>query len=420
VHEVAIIGGGAAGLAAAVFVAQRGAGRDVVLLDGARTLGAKILVSGGGRCNVTNAVVEERDFNGGSQAAIRRVLRALPVSDTVTWFERMGVRLHEEAHGKLFPDSNRARTILDALVHEARAGDVRILAGQRVVQALRSRDGFTLVTSGGLLESRVIVLATGGLSLPSTGSDGAGLEMARALGHSIVPTTPALVPLVLEGSDHLELQGVSHQARLTVSARGQRSRHFDGSMLWTHFGISGPAVLDASRHLLRAHLDATGSDLTLAFPPFTDFAAADSWLLEQSASRPRAKAETALGDVLPASMADHLCRSVIGDGGAPLGALSREARRALAHRLSGWHLPVTGSRGYRFAEVTAGGVSLSEVDPSTMASRVCPGLFLVGEALDVDGRLGGFNFQWAWASARAAADGLRQSLGPRHHSPATP
>jgi hypothetical protein len=410
VFSIAIVGGGAAGLATAIFAACRAPAASVVLLDGARALGAKILVSGGGRCNVTNAEVGERDFNGGRPASIRRVLRALPVRETVEWFAGLGVPLHEEARGKLFPDSNRARTVLDALVGEARARGVQLLTGQRVEQLERSRNGFTLVTSGGILEARLAVLATGGLSLPSTGSDGAGLRMAQALGHTVVATTPALVPLVLGGDEHAGLQGVSHQARLAVSVTGERVRYLEGPMLWTHFGVSGPAVLDASRHVLRAELDGTLASLTVAFPPFPDFEAAEAWLLDQCGARPRAQAAHVLGPVLPASLATRVCRAAGVEDGTTLGTLPREARRALARRLSGWVLPVAGSRGYTHAEVTAGGVSLSEVDPATMASRVCPGLFLVGEVLDVDGRLGGFNFQWAWSSASAAADGLSQAL----------
>ena len=408
--HVAIVGGGAAGLATAIFTARQAPGVSVAVLDGARTLGAKILVSGGGRCNVTNAAVDERDFNGGRPASIRRVLRALPVPETVAWFGRMGVSLHEEPRGKLFPDSNRARSVLDALVAEARALGVRLLTAHRVEQVARSEAGFSLLTPGGPLEARLLVLATGGLSLPKTGSDGAGLRMARTLGHSIVPTTPALVPLLLEGDAHTSLQGVTHEARLTVSSPSRRACRFDGPILWTHFGVSGPAALDASRHVLRAAVEGTIAELTLAIPPFRDFAAAEAWLLEQIASRPRARAETVLADVLPASLAAFVCGSAIEEAASPLGSLPREARRALAHRLSGWQLPVAGSRGYTYAEATAGGVSLSEIDPETMASRICPGLFLVGEMLDVDGRLGGFNFQWAWASARAASHGLTRAL----------
>jgi predicted Rossmann fold flavoprotein len=409
-HSIAIAGGGAAGLATAIFAAERVPGARVAVLDGARSLGAKILISGGGRCNVTNALVSERDFNGGSPAPIRRVLRAFPVPDTARWFARLGVPLHEEAGGKLFPDSSRARDVVDALVGEARARGVALFTGQRVEGITRGRDAFTLVTSGGLLEARLVVLATGGLSVPSTGSDGAGYAFARALGHSIVPTTPALVPLVLEGETHRLLQGVSHDVRLTFAVTRQRPRRFDGPMLWTHFGVSGPAILDLSRHWLRARLERRDPRVTAALAPFWSFEDADTWFRQQAVARPRAHVGAALGTVLPQSVADCVTALATGPDGPPLAGLSRDARRQLAHWVSAWPLSVTGSRGYTHAEVTAGGVALSEIDPATMASRICPGLFLVGEVLDVDGRLGGFNFQWAWSSARAAAEGLAASL----------
>ena len=410
-YSIAIVGGGAAGLATAAFAAELAPSARIAVLDGARTLGAKILISGGGRCNVTNREVSERDFNGGSAGAIRRVLRALPVADTIAWFGRLGIPLHEEARGKLFPDSNRARDVLDALVRDVRARGVDLLTGQRVQSVTATRTGFTILTSGGVLESRLVVLATGGLSVPSTGSDGAGYGFARTLGHSIVPTTPALVPLVLAGDAHRSLQGVSHDVQLTLAARGQRPRRFDGPMLWTHFGVSGPAVLDLSRHWLRAPGDGAEATVSAALAPFDGFETADDWLQRQCAERPRATVPTVLGAVLPQSLAQWVATAAEGADGPTMAELPRAVRRTVAQWLSTLPLPVIETRGYTHAEVTAGGVSLAEVDPSSMGSRICPGLFLVGEVLDVDGRLGGFNFQWAWASARAAASGLAAALG---------
>jgi hypothetical protein len=409
-HSIAIIGGGAAGLATAIFAAERAPEARIAVLDGARSLGAKIIISGGGRCNVTNVVVSERDFNGGSPATIRRVLRSLSVPETVEWFTRLGVPLHEEARGKLFPDSHRARDVVDALIREARARAVDLLPGHRVENVSRSRDGFTLVTGGGVMEARLLVFATGGLALPSTGSDGAGFDFARALGHSLVPTTPALVPLVLEGDAHQALQGVSHDVQLTLAVQRERPRRFESPLLWTHFGVSGPAVLDLSRHWLRARLAGTPADVTASLAPFTSFDEADSWLQQQAVSRPRAQVANVLGAVVPQSLAEWVARSVSTDAPGTMASLPRDARRRLAHQLSAWTLPVADSRGYTHAEATAGGISLAEIDPGSMASRICPGLFLVGEVLDVDGRLGGFNFQWAWASARTAARGLAAAL----------
>jgi hypothetical protein len=254
------------------------------------------------------------------------------------------------------------------------------------------------------------VLATGGLSLPRTGSDGFGLRLAQQLGHTLVATTPALVPLVLDDELHRPLTGISHPVSLQLAVREQRPTRVRGSLLWTHFGISGPAVLDMSRHWARAEVEGKASVLTLGLLPDDDIASADAWLLDVGHGHPRQQVSTALADRLPSAVGVTLCPAVDIDGSTPLSRLPRDARRRLARALVDWPLGVRGSRGYDHAEVTAGGVALGDVDPRTMHSRTCPGLFLVGEMLDVDGRLGGFNFQWAWASAKAAASGLAARL----------
>jgi hypothetical protein len=275
----------------------------------------------------------------------------------------------------------------------------------------RVPDAFELDTSGVGARARCLVLATGGLSVPRTGSDGFGYQLARMLGHSIVPTTPALVPLLLEGHLHEGLAGVSHEVRAQVAVAGAKPRQFQGPMIWTHHGVSGPAVLDASRHVLRHRLEGHSPILSAALVP-EDPAAADAWLLDAARTRPRAAVASILGERLPASLAGRLAVLAVADD-VTMATLSRDTRRRLARLLTALVLPVQDSRGYDHAEVTAGGVALAEVDPATMTSRLCPGLFFVGEILDVDGRLGGFNFQWAWASARAAARGLAGSLGGR-------
>ena len=397
-----MVGGGAAGLATAIFAARRRPERKVLILDGARKLGAKILVSGGGRCNVTNTVVTETDFNGGSSRFVRRVLRAFRVEQTVAFFEELGVTLHEEEYGKLFPDSNRARTVLDALLLEAERRGVTILAGHRVVSIERRDDGFLVKTPGGSLRAGRIVLATGGLSLPKTGSDGLGLDIAARSGHSVVATTPALVPLVLQGDFHRSLSGVSHPAELTVRAEGRDPVRISGPLLWTHFGVSGPAVLDVSRFWCRARLEGRDVTVSACLLDGDDFAKTEKRLLAIAAERPRLQIQSVLGAMLPTSVGRAVLEELGLSGETPAGQLSRDERRRLVHALAGWPLPVSDSRGYSFAEVTAGGISLEEVDPATMASRNCPGLYLVGEMLDVDGRIGGFNFQWAWSTGFVA------------------
>jgi hypothetical protein len=404
--DVLVVGAGAAGLMAGIAAARAGAGR-VVLVDGAPRLGAKILISGGGRCNVTNAHVEARDYFGGPRRTIERVLRAFPARRTVEFFTDLGVTLHEEARGKLFPDSERAQTVLDALEAGAREAGATILAGHRVSAAARTADGFEVGTSAGAWTARRLVLATGGLSVPKTGSDGHGLALAASLGHSVVPTTPALVPLVLPGGDlHARLSGVAHDVVIEVVADGRVAARIDGPLLWTHHGVSGPAPLDASRHWHRAVLEGHEVRVRVNLAAGRRFEEVDRSLALPAHGRQGVR--TALEAWMPASVAAETVSLAGADGAAPLAHLPRELRRRIAHLVTALPLHVTGSRGYTHAEATAGGVSLDEIDPATMASKRCPGLFLAGEMLDVDGRLGGFNFQWAWSSGYVAG----RSQGP--------
>ena len=217
-EHIAVVGAGAAGLATAIFTRELNPARTVILLDGAARPGAKILVSGGSRCNVTNTEVTEDDYWGGKRTIIRRVLRALPVPSTIAFFERIGVPLKEEGGGKLFPRSDRSRDVLDALLRAADDAGVTVSASTRV-HAVTAGRGFTLQTSRGPTEAGAVVLATGGLSLPKTGSDGGGFGIAQSLGHSLVPPTPALAPLMLSNGFHASLSGVAHEAEFDSVVR---------------------------------------------------------------------------------------------------------------------------------------------------------------------------------------------------------
>jgi predicted Rossmann fold flavoprotein len=409
--DVAIIGAGAAGLAAAIFARRAAPHLRVVVFDGARSPGAKILVSGGSRCNVTNAVVTEHDFNGGRPAIIRKVLRAFPASATVDFFRDLGVSLHEEPLGKLFPDSNRSRDVLDALLRGLTMAGAELRTNHRVHGVMRAsgpEGGFDLSTSQGPLRCRRVVLASGGLSLPKTGSDGGGYDIAKRLGHSIVPTTPALVPLCFDreaAAWHGPLSGVSQPVHLRVVSTGRSASNIDGAMLWTHFGISGPAVLDASRHWLRHRLEGREASLRANVLGET-FEVAEAQWMANAAARPRQTVVNAIAALVPAAVAEAVMTHAGVSGARILADLPRDDRRALLHTLTDWPLPVVNSRGYNYAEVTAGGVDLPEINPATMESRITPGLHFVGEVLDVDGRLGGFNFQWAWSSAFVVGRGL--------------
>ena len=276
---------------------------------------------------------------------------------------------------------------------------------RRCSRIVRELHGFRVVTNRGNVFATTVVMATGGLSLPKSGSDGAGLDIARRLGHTIVATTPALTPLVLDAVDqmHGRLSGVSLDTELAMWIDGAVAIRLRGSMLWTHFGVSGPVALNASRHLLRAQADGRTASITANFRPGRSFDDVDQELLRAGETKPKATLQTVLAGIVPASMAEALLADAQVDGRIDMAHLTRDDRRRLARALTQWPLPVTGARGYGVAEATAGGVALTEINPATLQSRVCQGLYLVGEMLDVDGRIGGFNFQWAWSSAFVAA-----------------
>ena len=283
---------------------------------------------------MTNVRVTERDFWGGSRSSIRQVLRSFSVEQTVAFFRNLGVALHEEERGKLFPDSNRSRDVLEALLHEAdRAGVVR-LDSHRVIGLANDSDGFTIETGRGEIRAHRVVLATGGQSLPRSGSDGAGWEIARRLGHRIVPPVPALVPLLLDPGAalaHADLSGVSHDAEIAVWLDGRIAERIEGPLLWTHFGISGPAALDVSRHWTRATCDGRRVELTLSFLPGCSFDGADARLVSLAAERSRASLQTIVADLVPAAVAAAL-----------LGALrmTRRSQRAASHerRAGSWRM----------------------------------------------------------------------------------
>lgn len=416
--DIAVIGAGAAGLAAGIFAAEsRGAEPlRIVLLDGAKRIGAKILVSGGGRCNVTHRAVGPQDFQG-SPHIVRHILAAFPVQATVEWFASLGVELKREDTGKLFPVTDKARTVLQALVARAESLGLSILCRHRVSEVVPSGDGaFVIRHERGELRAARVIMATGGRSLARTGSDGQGWEIVRRLGHHVTATAPALVPLVLaDGFFHAGLSGLSHEATLTTLVDGKVVDRRTGNLLWTHFGVSGPVVMDASRFWTLAH--GAGAKVELRCNVWCGMHAeqAESHVKELIAARPR----LTLGNLLALDIPDRLgiavCRHCGIDPSTQAGQLTREARRALVQALTGLVLPVVRDRGWNYAEVTAGGVPLEEINFRTMESRACPGLHLIGEMLDCDGRIGGFNFQWAWATGflagRAAVAGVK-AAGP--------
>lgn len=475
--DIAVVGAGAAGLFASIWAGRTahdsGRIRTILALDSARTLGAKVLVAGGGRCNVTHHAVDESAYAGSSRNAIKKVLRAFDVPQTVAFFRERGVELKREDTGKLFPTTDTARDVLDALLGAARDARVSIVHPWRVESITHRDDGlFEIVRarSGGegtsdplspsielpaqqrvharfdahtrgaprpitppithavapvaptagsegqedraLSDSylaRRIILAAGGKALPRSGSDGHAYSIARALGHTITPRVfPALVPLTLP-LDHFlcALSGVALPATLEVrAASGKRLVAFTNPLLLTHTGVSGPVTLDISRYFTDARADDPDAALVVNFLPTMTPDGLDRALQSLGERTPLA--------LLREKLPERLARALLDQAGIEptlRGAnLPRDARRALVNHATNLALPISGDRGFVHAEVTAGGVPLAELHLDTMESRLCPGLHLCGEICDVDGRIGGFNFQWAWASGYLAGKAAAAAL----------
>ena len=412
--NVVIVGAGAAGLTAAIACAdgltrESTSGR-VILLDGAKRIGAKILVSGGGRCNVTHDVVTSKDFFG-NRNIIRNVMAARSVQQTIAWFASLGVDLKREPTGKLFPTTDRARTVLDALLNRAQSAEVTICPDYRVSEISWVGSEFRIAHRHGSMHAARLILATGGQSLPRTGSDGFGYQLARSLGHRVTPTVPALVPLVLEPSMfHATLSGLSHEVELiTVVERREVDRR-TGSLLWTHFGISGPVVLDVSRFWTLATHHGARVDLCANFVPGQTHEEVKVWFLTQVAEYPKRSLTRSLALLIPERFARSLCLYCSCDPQQSMAQISRIDRNRLLDALTRFRFPVERDRGWNFAEVTAGGVPLEEINYRTMESKVVPGLYFTGEMLDCDGRIGGFNFQWAWSTGWLAGQSAAGSL----------
>ena len=415
--DVCIVGAGAAGLAAGIFAgegaARTGLSYQIHLLDGAKSVGAKILVSGGGRCNVTHEVVSPTDFFG-NRHIIKNVLAAFPVEQTVKWFASLGIDLKREETGKLFPVTDKARTVLNALVGRCRELGVVMCPDYRVTGIERLSDaeaGFAIHHTHGTLKVRKVILATGGRSIPKSGSDGFGYELARRLGHHVSATVPALVPLMLDDAMfHKALSGLSHEAELTTVIKGRTVDQQKGSLLWTHFGMSGPVVMDVSRFWTLAQETGESPDLYGNFLPGKTQEQARRWFMDQAAGAPRRFLTKTLAQLVPERFAEALCLHIECDPQKAIAQLPRKDRDRLIESLLKFRFPVERDRGWNYAEVTAGGIPLEEINFRTMGSKLVPDLYLIGEILDCDGRIGGFNFQWAWATGLLAGRAVSASV----------
>ena len=401
-----MIGAGAAGTMAAIFAASAGA--RTVLLERTRDGGRKILISGGGRCNVLPARLDESGFiTDSSPNTLRKIIRSWPLREQISYFEReLRIPLVEELESaKLFPVSNRARDVRDGLLNMAGTRGAAVRTGVRVTDVVR-HDGRWRVDLDAEESFHVdaVIVATGGYSVPNTGSDGAGLGILRRLGHTIQPTYAALTPLRADPAPFGALAGVSLPVTLTAKS-ALHSAEASGGFLFTHHGYSGPAVLDVSHVAVRSS-DEGGPPARLSVQ-WTDLDE-DGWNHAL-----RSEGTQTVGRVVKSRLPERLAVMLLDrasiESGRRLAQLKRDERLRLIESLVRGKLPWTGHEGYKKAEVTGGGMSLSEIDPKTMESRKCPGLYICGEALDAFGPIGGYNFLWAWATGRAAGRGASAS-----------
>ncbi|NUR21745.1 MAG: NAD(P)/FAD-dependent oxidoreductase [Frateuria sp.] len=386
--DVLVIGAGAAGLMCAITAGQRG--RRVLVLDHANKPGKKILMSGGGRCNFTNLGVTPANYLSANPHFAKSALARYTPADFIALVEKHHIAYHEKELGQLFCDDS-SKQIVRMLLDECAAAGVRVQTDCAVTRVRHGEAGFSVATAQGEVHAQALVVASGGLSIPSMGASGFGYELARQFGHDVRSTRAGLVPLTLSGKHqehYAELAGVE----LPAEARCGR-QSFRGGLLFTHRGVSGPSILQISSYWQ------PGDDLRLDLLPDGDAA---GWLLAQRAGRPLAELKTVLADVLPKRLAQRLCELELSN--RPMRQYREAELATIGGRLHDWPLTASGTEGYRTAEITLGGVDTDGLSSSTMQSKRVPGLYFVGEVVDVTGWLGGYNFQWAWASGHAAGE----------------
>ena len=387
--DVLVIGAGAAGLMCAITAGQRG--RRVLVLDHANKPGKKILMSGGGRCNFTNLGVTPAQYLSANPHFCKSALARYTPADFIALVEKHRIAYHEKELGQLFCDES-SKLIVRMLLDECTAAGVRIETSCAVERVRKTHEGFTASTVNGEVHADSLVVASGGLSIPSMGATGFGYELARQFGHNVLPTRAGLVPLTLSGK-HLEhYQDLAGVALPVAETRAGR-HSFRAGLLFTHRGISGPSILQISSYWQ------AGDELRIDLSPEQNIG---EWLTAQRAARPAAELRNVLGDLLPRRLAQRLCERWLGS--KPM----RQYRDADLHetgaRLHDWPIVASGTEGYRTAEVTLGGVDTDGLSSSTLQSKHVPGLYFIGEVVDVTGWLGGYNFQWAWASGHAAGE----------------
>lgn len=403
-RRVIVIGGGAAGIIAAISAGKQGA--DVKLLERNPRIGKKILATGNGRCNFTNINADLSCYHGSNPKFAYSALAKFGVDETIGFFKKLGIVAKVEDQGKVFPLSDQASSILDVLRYELKKVGVREICGAYVKKIKKERDEFLVeVEDGSIFRADRVVVATGGKAMPSTGSDGNGFELAKKLGHTITPVFPALVQLKLEGGFFRQIQGV----KLVGTARileGHREVARDrGDILFADYGVSGPPILQISRKA--GELLQEGKEVTLKLTVLDTFSKEElrDLLVERFTNAPEKTVEFSLVGLVNKRLIPVLLEETgIREGRSTAGSISAEEVERIARILTDWRFRVRDTRSWPSAQVTAGGVETREIDPGAMESKVVKGLYFAGEVLDIDGRCGGFNLQWAWSSGFIAGE----------------
>ena len=403
-YDCIVIGGGPAGMFAAIMAAKQGV--RVLLLEANDRLGKKLLITGKGRCNVTNHCSSEEVLRNIPRNGkfLYSAMDAYPPEKVMAFFEENGCPLKTERGNRVFPVSDRSVSVLDCLKQQLKKSNVTVQTA-RVRKILTDETGITGVeTDREVIAAASVILATGGVSYPATGSTGDGYAMAEALGHIIVPTEGSLVPLETAGFDCQDMQGLSlrNVAVKLLNAKGKVLYKDFGELLFTHFGVSGPTVLSAS-----AHMKGEGCRLIIDLKPALDEGKLNDRILRDLDTYKNRTMENALTDLLPRSMIPVVLRKLEIPNQLQANSLTKEKRRGLVELLKAFPVEITGKRPVAEAIITSGGVKVSQVDPKTMASKLVPGLYFAGEILDCDAYTGGFNLQIAWATAFAAAHGVK-------------
>lgn len=399
-NKVVIVGGGAAGMMAAV-VAKRNGG-DVTLLERNDRVGKKLLATGNGRCNYTNLNISLKNYHGDNFHFANGPLSQFNKDSVVDFFERMGITPAVEENGKVYPLSFQSSSMLDVLRFEMEHLGVELITGAYVVEVTKKKRFILKLKDGRIYEADKVILATGGMALPASGSDGNGYSIAKSFGHTIVETFPALVQLKLEGNVFKQINGVKFIGKAGVFHKDKLLREDIGDILFTDYGISGPPILQISRNAIEYLNKEKDVELKVTIIYTKSFDELYSYLIKRFEMMPWKTIEEGLIGIINKKLIIPILKELNIDKNKSIEKLSKDEIRLLTNTLTNWRFKIIGNKGWGQAQVTAGGVNTKEVNPNTLESKIVKGLYIVGELLDIDGDCGGFNLQWSWSTGYIA------------------